>query len=94
MTASGERAAVVNEADEMFVREYVNDVRSYRFEGGEREKAVAHLTDVLRDLGQMHGDVLAGTQGGLVLLVTDLGADVPVEIEQPREPAHLVEEPA
>jgi Xaa-Pro aminopeptidase len=51
MTASGQRAAVVNEADEMFVREYVKDVRSYRFEGGEREKAVSLLGDILKDLG-------------------------------------------
>jgi Xaa-Pro aminopeptidase len=51
MTASGERAAVVNEADEMFVKKYVDDVRMYRFEGGEREKAVAHLGDILNDLG-------------------------------------------
>jgi len=44
---------------------------------------------ILRDLGQVHRDVLTGTQGGLVLLVADLGADVPVEVEQAGEPAEL-----
>jgi Xaa-Pro aminopeptidase len=51
MTADGKCSAVVNEADEMFVRKYVDDVRSYAFEGGEREKAASMLGDIINDLG-------------------------------------------
>jgi Xaa-Pro dipeptidase len=50
-TASGERAAVVNEADENFLRTYVPDTRGFRFEGNEEEDAVALLRGILDDLG-------------------------------------------
>ena len=50
--------------------------------------------DVLRDLGHVYGDVLAGAGGRLVRVEAVLGQDLPVEIQQPREAAHLVEEPA
>jgi Xaa-Pro aminopeptidase len=56
-TASGERAAVVNEADERFVREYMDNVRAFRFEGNERAEAVRLLGEAIEELGLSRGDV-------------------------------------
>jgi Xaa-Pro aminopeptidase len=50
-TASGERAAVVNEADEKFVAEYVPDVRAFPFDGKEAETAAVLLRDILEEFG-------------------------------------------
>jgi Xaa-Pro aminopeptidase len=55
MTASGERAAVVNEADARFVAEYVRDVRSFQFAGDEARRAVSLLGELLGDLGLAKG---------------------------------------
>jgi Xaa-Pro aminopeptidase len=75
MTASGERAAVVNEADERFVAEYVKDVRSFRFEGNEAETAVALLRDVLEALG-LSGAKVGIEFGALSRTLYDLCAEV------------------
>jgi Xaa-Pro aminopeptidase len=52
-TASGERAAVVNEADAEFLRAYstLRDVRSFRFGPNSEQDAVAAVGDALTDLG-------------------------------------------
>jgi Xaa-Pro aminopeptidase len=52
-TASGEQAAVVNEADAEFLRAYsrLRDVRSFRFGPNSEQDAVSALGDALTDLG-------------------------------------------
>jgi Xaa-Pro aminopeptidase len=60
-TASGERAAVINEADEKFLRAYspLTDVRSFGFGEDGIASAVGQLADLLDELG------LAGSALGI-----------------------------
>jgi Xaa-Pro aminopeptidase len=50
-TASGERAGVVSEGDEEFIKAYLPKIRSYRFGPREEHDAVMLLRDVLAELG-------------------------------------------
>jgi Xaa-Pro aminopeptidase len=79
VTASGERAAVVNEADERFVMEYIPEVRSFPFDGNEPQTAVCLLRELITDLGlsrSMVGIELGALSGPLFALCSDSCPDV------------------